>query len=60
MNLPAGKITIFATDQVTEGLLVHFSDGISVLYHAQFLYDVQNQDGNKAILDEPEEDEAES
>lgn len=60
MNLPSGKITIVTTDQMSEGLLIHFSDGVSVLYHPQFLYDVQNQDGNRPILDEPDKEEAES
>ena len=37
------------------GLLIHILNGISVLYHAQFLYDVQNHDGNKLIANVPEE-----
>ncbi len=46
MKLQSGRIAILATDQVSNGLLIHFSDGMSVLYQTQFLYEVQNDDGN--------------
>jgi hypothetical protein len=37
------------------GLLIHFSDGVVVLFHTQFLYDVRNEDGNQPVPSEPEE-----
>lgn len=36
-------------DRLDNGLLVHFSDGLSVMYHTQFLYDVRNQDDNATL-----------
>lgn len=30
-------------------VMVYFSDGTSVIYHAKFLYDVRNHDSNIAI-----------
>ena len=45
---------VLDADTVPEGLLVHFSNGISVLYHAQFLFDVRDDDGNIAIPDQIE------
>lgn len=43
-------ITIVSVDKVSEGILVHFSDDSSVLYHAPFLYDVRHDDGNVAVV----------
>jgi hypothetical protein len=52
----SGKITIVSLDQMDEAILIHFSDGVSVLYQAQFLYDVQNDDGNVPISNKPDEE----
>jgi hypothetical protein len=30
-------------------ILVYFSDGTSVIYHARFLYDMRSHDGNVPI-----------
>lgn len=35
------EVSIVGVDRVQEGVLLHFSEGTSVLYHAQFLYDVK-------------------
>lgn len=52
----AEGIAIVGADKVRGGLLVHFSDGLSVLYPAQFLYDVKNVDGNVPMRMESDEE----
>jgi ethanolamine utilization protein EutQ (cupin superfamily) len=48
----AATVTIDEVNMVKEGdLLVKFSDGTVVLFHAKFLYDVRNHDGNVEIVD---------
>ena len=44
-------LKIVETDTMRGNVLVHFSNGISVHYLAQFLWDVREQDGNVAISD---------
>ena len=44
------SIYIVAADRIQGDLLVHFSDGLSILYRAQFLYDVRNAPGNLVVL----------
>ncbi len=52
-------LMIVEADRMHGDLLVHFSSGNSVLYHAQFLWDVREHDGNVAIpADAAEKDEA--
>ena len=54
-------ITVVAVDQMKGDVLVHFSNGLSVLYHAQFLFDVREHDNNLPIaVDEDIEDAEES
>ena len=53
MATTSDKIEITGTDLLNGAILIHFSDGISVLYHPKFLYDVQNDDGNVPISNEP-------
>lgn len=51
-------VTIISAERVDSGLLIQFSDRLSVLYHTRFLYDVRNQDGNVALpLEQIEEEE---
>ena len=49
-------IRVAAADPNKGDLIIHFSDGTSVLYHAHFLYDVRADDGNVALSDTPETD----
>ncbi len=54
-----GKLIIVEVDKMHGNLLIHFSNGKSVLYNAQFLWDVRQQDGNVALPDDAaEKDEA--
>ena len=59
MVATSDKIEITGTDQVGGAILIHFSDGVSVLYHPKFLYDMQNDDGNVPISNEPNEERGE-
>lgn len=47
-------IRVVGADPTKGDLIVHFSDGTSVLYHAHFLNAVRADDGNIAIPDTPE------
>ena len=40
------KITVTGADLSDEGVLIRFSDGETVLFHSEFLYDVRDQDAN--------------
>jgi hypothetical protein len=53
--LTSDKIVILEAERMNGGLLIHFSDGVVVLFHTQFLYDVRNEDGNQPVPSEPEE-----
>ena len=48
-------IDIVGADRLSDGLLIHFSNNTSTLFHSQFLYDVRNQDHNVQILEEGDE-----
>jgi len=50
-------ISIQLIDRTDNGMIVHFSNGESVLYHATFLYDVRHHDGNRPLPAGTEEDE---
>ena len=53
------RLIIVDADKMNGNLLIHFSSGKSVLYHAQFLWDVRKHDGNVALPDDAAEtDEA--
>jgi hypothetical protein len=49
------QIGIIAADLVAGGLLIHFTNETSTLFHSQFLFDVRNEDHNVAIVEEGEE-----
>jgi hypothetical protein len=49
-------VGIIGADRVGGGLLVHFSNQTSTLFHADFLYSVRDHDGNVPIVAEGEED----
>ena len=55
----SSSLKIVSAERVDDGLLVGFSDGLSILYHTQFLYAVRDQDNNTAVpmeeLDEAQE-----
>ena len=53
------QIKIVGADMVKGGVLIHFRDGLSVLYHATFLYDVRNDDGNVEVSSMQDEDSVE-
>ena len=59
METEDASIRVLAADVTRDGLIVHFSNETSVLYHAHFLHDVRNNDGNIALSDDNESDEAE-
>jgi hypothetical protein len=43
------RIRVVEVNRFGSDILVYFSDGTSVIYHAQFLYDVKNHDHNVPI-----------
>ena len=49
------EVSIIGSDRIEGGILLHFSEGTSVLYHAQFLYDVRDHDHNVPIVVDAEE-----
>ncbi len=51
MPNPNAPVLVVAADPNKGDLIVHFSDGTSVLYHAHFLHDVRDDDGNVALPD---------
>jgi hypothetical protein len=52
------KIRVIDVDRFDNGVVVSFSDGQSVLYHAQFLYEVREHDGNRPVREDESLDEA--
>ena len=44
-------ISIDLIDRTENGMIVHFSNGESVLYHADFLYEVRHHDHNRPLPD---------
>lgn len=52
------SVKVVAADPMKGDLLVHFSNGTSVLYHSNFLYDVRDDDGNVALSNEAEEEDS--
>lgn len=48
---------IVAVDIMRGDLLVHFGDGESVLFRAEFLRRVRHEHGNRVLSDEIEEEE---
>jgi hypothetical protein len=52
-----GKIEIIHADRFEEGVIITFSDGQSVLYHPQFLYDMREHNDNRTVLEDKELDE---
>jgi len=49
------QMGILAADLVAGGLLIHFTNDTSTLFHSQFLFDVRNEDHNVPIVEEGEE-----
>lgn len=58
MSNPNAPIQVVAADPDKGDLIVHFSNGTSILYHAHFLHEVRDDDGNiaLAVTDEDETD----
>lgn len=50
------KIQVIDVDRFDNGVVVSFSDGQSVLYHAQFLYDMREHDGNREVFEDEDLD----
>ena len=53
----ADDIDIELIDRIDKGLIIHFTNGESVLYHAAFLYDVRTHDGNRPLPSVAEHEE---
>ena len=50
--MPTQTINIIDVSKLVGGdVLITFSDDTTVLFHAQFLYDVREEDGNVSIVD---------
>ena len=48
----ADGITVVEASRLSDGdLLITFSDNTTVLFHANFLYEVREHDSNVAIVD---------
>jgi hypothetical protein len=52
-----GKIGIINADRFEEGVIITFSDGQSVLYHPQFLYDMREHNDNRPVVEDESLDE---
>ena len=50
------QINIVSAEPVHNGIVIHFSDETTILFHTHFLYEVRNQDGNVPLTDMTEED----
>jgi hypothetical protein len=48
---------IVSVDRLEKGLVVSFSEGTTVLYKTDFLWENRDYDGNHAIEEDPEQDE---
>ena len=48
------QIRVIDADTISGNLLIHFSNGTSVLFQAHFLWQVRQSDGNVAISNEDE------
>ena len=46
------KQAIRAADPMHGDLLIHFSDGQSVLFQAEYLYEARDADGNEVVPNE--------
>jgi hypothetical protein len=51
---------VVAADVMRGDLLVHFSDGESVLFQAEFLKQVRHEHGNRLLSDDNDEGDDES
>ena len=51
------RLKIVEAEKISGNVLVHFSNNVSILYHAQFLWDVREHDGNVAVSNEPSEED---
>ncbi|RRA47878.1 hypothetical protein [Acidipila sp. EB88] len=49
MKLPRKPVRIIDADVIKEGVIISFSDGQSVLFHAEFLYERQDHDHNVGL-----------
>ncbi len=52
------ELDIVVIGRIDKGIVVHFTNGESVLYHGNFLYDVRNDDSNRPLSNGPEDDVA--
>jgi hypothetical protein len=49
-------ILIRSAERVDGGLAVEFSDGETILYSSEFLYEHRERSGNSRLVSEPDED----
>ena len=59
MSKTKNSMVVIGADVSQGNLLVHFSDGESVLFQAHFLSDEREADGNRAVPESSEEEQDE-
>jgi len=56
MTTKKERIDVIGADVMEGGgLLIHFSNETATIFHAQFLFDVRNEDHNVPIVEEGDE-----
>jgi hypothetical protein len=54
MTVPAESIRMLNADRFHDGMEITFSDGTSVFYGSEFLYDHREAEGTRDVTDDPE------
>ena len=54
MTAPAESIRMLKADRFHGGMEITFSDGTSVFYGSEFLYDHMEAEGTRDVTDDPE------
>lgn len=45
-------LSVVEADKIKEGLIITFSDGVTAIYHTQFLYDMRDADHNVPLTEQ--------
>jgi hypothetical protein len=53
MTVPLDSIRVLQADRFHDGILIRFTDGTSIFYTPEFLYEHRGADGNREVADEP-------
>ena len=56
MDNATKEMKVLQTENMSQGVVITFSNGEAVLFHHHFLYEVRHEDGNVALVVEGEDD----